>query len=117
MNPTNPPTQAPAAAELLANAVVQAAMQQAWTDSLVGDPAARHEEGGWIYMDRTNGQVSIRRAPTSMNNSVDLSNPPVVLGLVIVGTFHTIPIRLPKVGIAVRASTISNRLKYQECRA
>jgi hypothetical protein len=32
MNPTNPPTRAPTAVELLADPIVQSAMDQAWLD-------------------------------------------------------------------------------------
>src|SRR5262249_20060656 len=71
--------------------VVQAAMQQAWADSLPGDPTARHEEGGWISMDTTTGRVDTRRAPTGTGSSLDLGNPPIIPGSVVVGTFHTHP--------------------------
>jgi hypothetical protein len=60
MSFSTPPAQAPTAADLLADPVVQVAMQEAWTDSLAGDPVSRHEEGGWIYMDTTGGQLSMR---------------------------------------------------------
>jgi hypothetical protein len=91
MNPTNPPTRAPIAAELLANTVVQAAMQQAWIDSQVSDAANRHEEGGWIDLETMTGQISIRRAPSGTQQRLDLGDPPVLPGSVVVGTFHTHP--------------------------
>jgi hypothetical protein len=91
MNPANPPTQAPTAAELLNDPVVQAALDQAWIDSLPGDPVQRHEEGGWIYMDTTTGQVTFRRASSGAPQNLNLGNPPVVPGSVVVGTFHTHP--------------------------
>ena len=92
MIPTNPPIQAPTAAELLADPVVQAAIQQAWTDSQPGaPPGLRHEEGGWIYMNTTTGQVDTHRAPTGTDSSLDLGNPPIIPGSVVVGTFHTHP--------------------------
>ena len=56
MSPATPPT----IAELLNNPVVQQAMEEAWVDSLADDPQLRHEEGGWIYMDTTTGQISIQ---------------------------------------------------------
>lgn len=87
MSRVSPPT----ASDLLADPVVQAAMQQAWIDSLPGDPVARHEEGGWVYMETTTGQVSVRRAPTGTGDSLDLGNPPVIPASVVVGTFHTHP--------------------------
>jgi len=58
--------QAPTAVDLLNELVVQQALQQAWNDSLPGDPVQRHEEGGWIYMDNTTG------APGSCGGSNDL---------------------------------------------
>jgi hypothetical protein len=90
MNPTNP-IMVPTAAELLQNPVVQAAMGKAWIDSQPGDPALRHEEGGWIYMDTTTGQILTRRAPAGSQDSLSLANPPYVSGCVVVGTFHTHP--------------------------
>src|SRR5262245_58122619 len=91
MTPTNPPTRAPTSAELLADPVVRAALDQAWTDSQPADPVARHEEGGWIYMDFTTGQISTRRATRGVQAGIDLSKPPVVPGTVVVGKFHTHP--------------------------
>ncbi len=83
--------QAPTVADLLNELVVQQALEQAWTDSLPEDPAQRHEEGGWIYMDTTTGAVVVRRAPAGLQASLDLSKPPVVPGAVVVCTFHTHP--------------------------
>jgi hypothetical protein len=51
MTPTNPPTQAPTAAELLNDPAVRAALDAAWLDSNPDDLAVRHEEGDWIYME------------------------------------------------------------------
>jgi hypothetical protein len=39
--------QAPTAAELLNELVVQRALADAWVDSLPAEAAQRHEEGGW----------------------------------------------------------------------
>ncbi len=86
-----PPTQAPTATELLADPVVQAALDQAWADSLPSDPTYRHEEGGWVYLDVTTSAISIQRAPTGKDTRVDLFNPPLVVGSVVVATFHTHP--------------------------
>src|SRR5262245_12826173 len=92
MSPTNPPTQAPTVAELLANPVVQAAPDQAWNVSQpAAPPNVRHEEGGWIYLDTTSGQIDIRRASRGAGDNIDLGNPPHVVGSVVVGTFHTHP--------------------------
>src|SRR5438105_4693162 len=87
MSPAQPPT----AIELLADPVVQSAMKRAWIDSLADDPVARHEEGGWIYLNLTTGQVSVKRARAGGNDSVDLANPPLQPGAIVVGTFHTHP--------------------------
>jgi hypothetical protein len=40
--------QAPTAADLLNEPVVQRALEEAWIDSVAADPVQRHEEGGWI---------------------------------------------------------------------
>jgi len=85
------PGVAPTATDLQNNPVVQSAMGQAWHDSQVGDPARRHEEGGWIYMDPTTGQVTVLRAPGGAQASLNLNNAPTVPGSVLVGKFHTHP--------------------------
>jgi hypothetical protein len=79
------------AAELLRNAVVIAALEEAWRDSLVGDPTGRHEEGGWIYMDISTAAIVTRRAPAGTRSRLTLSDPPLLPNHVIVGTFHTHP--------------------------
>jgi Prokaryotic homologs of the JAB domain len=87
MAPTRPPT----ATELINNSVVQAAMDQAWADSQPNDPANRHEEGGWIYMDTATGQISTARAAAGSKRQISLAGPPTVAGSILVGTFHTHP--------------------------
>lgn len=82
---------APTDADLLKDPEVKRALEDAWTDSLPGDPAKRHEVGGWIYMDTTTGAITVRRAAAGGQASVDLRSPPVVPGSVVVGTFHTHP--------------------------
>lgn len=82
---------APTAAELQANTVVQAALTAAWTDSLPDDPAQRHEEGGWIYQNLTTGEIEIRRAARGQQSVINLANPPELAGFVVVGKFHTHP--------------------------
>src|SRR6266568_8096020 len=92
MSPTNPPTKAPTATELLAEPTVQAALAQTWSDSQPGAaPGIRHEEGGWIYMDLTTGQIHTERAVRGIDDEIDLSRPPLVTGSVVVGKFHTHP--------------------------
>jgi len=86
-----PPVRPPTTAELLADPVVQQALGEAWIDSQAGDPVLRHEEGGWIYMDTTTSQTGIRRAPAGQQSRLDLGNPPLIPGSVVVGTFHTHP--------------------------
>src|SRR5262249_60674469 len=70
---------------------VQAALDRAWAASQPDDPAARHEEGGWIYMDAKTGQITIQRAARGILGEIDLSKPPPVVGAVVVGKFHTHP--------------------------
>ena len=83
--------QAPTAADLLNDPVVQQALEQAWTDSLPGDPAQRHEEGGWVYLSTTTGALAVRRAPAGAQTTLDLSTPPVVPDSMIIATFHSHP--------------------------
>jgi hypothetical protein len=83
--------QAPTAAELLREPVVQRALDQAWLDSLPSDPARRHEEGGWIYVEVVTGAVSVHRGLAGAQASLDLDGPPIIPGLVVVATFHTHP--------------------------
>ena len=64
--------QAPTAADLLYELLVQQALEQAWNDSLPGDPVQRHEEGGWIYMDNTTGIVVVRRATAMHTFNISL---------------------------------------------
>ena len=87
MTPTRPPT----AAELMSDPIVLAATDQGWVDSLPGDRRLRHEEGGWIYMDLATGRICVVRAPAGSRTRLSLAGPPVVLGSVVVGTFHTHP--------------------------
>jgi hypothetical protein len=86
-NPLQPPT----IADLLSNPIVQQALEDAWTDSMSGDPARRHEEGGWIYMELVTEDISIRRTPAGGKALLPLDLPPIITGSVVVGTFHTHP--------------------------
>jgi hypothetical protein len=83
--------QAPTTAELLNHPTVRQALEDAWQDSLPADPARRHEEGGWVYMDTTSGAVTIRRAAAGAAANIDLDNPPLLPGSFVVATFHTHP--------------------------
>ena len=85
------PPLAPTATELLNDPVVRQALEDAWADSLPADPAKRHEEGGWIYMDTTTQAISVQRAPAGHRAMVDLGHPIAVPGSVVVATFHTHP--------------------------
>ncbi len=82
---------APTTSELLDSLAVQHALEVAWVDSLPADPGKRHEEGGWIYVDTTTGDLALRRAPAGRRAFLDLDTPPVVAGSVVVATFHTHP--------------------------
>ena len=83
------PDRAPTADELGKHPLIQAALEQAWSDSMPDDPERRHEEGGWIYLDTTTGEISIRRALAGAQAELNLANPPIVPGSLIVGIFHT----------------------------
>src|SRR5205809_277389 len=91
MNPTNPPRKVPTASELCNDPLVMRALQEVWVDSLPGDPAQRHEEGGWIYVELVTGRISTIRAPSGSRSGLSLANPPTVAGALVVGTFHTHP--------------------------
>ncbi len=86
-----PPARPPTADELLADPVVRQALDDAWADSQADDPARRHEEGGWIYLDVTTGSISTARAPVGCGSAIDLNSPPPRTGSVVVGVFHTHP--------------------------
>lgn len=83
--------EAPSAAELEANPVVQAAFAAAWADSFPDDPVLMHEEGGFIYADVNTGGVAVRRVPPGESDGIDLSYPPDVPDAVLVATYHTHP--------------------------
>src|SRR5262245_3428337 len=83
--------QAPTVAELLNQPIVLQALEEAWADSLPDDPSRRHEEGGWIYCDTTNGAITVRRAGAGSRARLDLNTPDLVVDSVVVATFHTHP--------------------------
>jgi hypothetical protein len=83
--------QAPTVSELLSNPTVLQALDNAWEDSKPNDPAFRHEEGGWVYMDLTTGQLLVQRAPAGTRSSINLNHPPMIQGAEIVAKFHTHP--------------------------
>jgi hypothetical protein len=91
MDATNPAPQLPTASELMNDPTVQQALEQAWIDSRPDDPVQRHEEGGWIYIDTTTGRLTTQRAPPGAQSELEMGDPPVVAGSVVVGTFHTHP--------------------------
>jgi hypothetical protein len=75
----------------LANPIVLQAIEQAWIDSQSPDPLLRHEEGGWIYVDTSTGQIAVRRHLSGGTSGINLKSPPIMPGSVIVGLFHTHP--------------------------
>ncbi len=79
------------ASKLADNPKVEAALSKAWRDSQVGDPALRHEEGGWIYQNATTGEITVRFATPGEQAQIDLNDPPEVDGSYVVGKFHTHP--------------------------
>lgn len=91
MAASKPPTQPPTATELMNTPIVMQALAQAWIDSQADDRVQRHEEGGWIYMDLSTGNITVQRAARGLSASIDLSIPPLVPGSIVVGKFHTHP--------------------------
>lgn len=68
-------------------------MRQAWTDSQAGDPANRHEEGGYIVRE-SDGSYGVERWPRGAGASI--TPPPRdsngrYNGKEVVGEFHTHP--------------------------
>ena len=82
---------APSVSELVDDPVVVEALEKAWNESLPGDSARRHEEGGWIYMDITSGRIEVRSAAAGTQATLDLSAPHEIPSAVVVATFHTHP--------------------------
>lgn len=82
---------APTATELLNDPTVKEALEEAWADSMPDDSQQRHEEGGWIYLDPGTGKITVRRTMAGTQALLDLSNPPIIAGSVVVGKFHTHP--------------------------
>lgn len=83
--------EAPSAAELQTNPVVQAAFAAAWADSFPDDPPLRHEEGGFIYVNETTGDIVIRRAPPGQQRALNLTHAPILPDCYLVATYHTHP--------------------------
>ena len=84
------PLAAPTADELMQNPVVQKALLDAWNEQ-PANAARRHEEGGWIYMDISNGKITVERAFQGSHHRIDLTQPVVILMSVVVAKFHTHP--------------------------
>ena len=80
----------PTGRQLARNPVVRSALNNAFHDSRYGTGNA-HEEGGWIYMVTTTGNISVIRAQAGSSAGISLRNPPNVSGSIIVGDFHTHP--------------------------
>jgi hypothetical protein len=85
------PPRAPSIDELRQEPAVQQALEQAWSDSLPNDPARRHEEGGWIYLNLKTTELIARRAPGGLQAELEIGNPPLLHDCVIVAIFHTHP--------------------------
>jgi len=90
----------PSGKELLDNATVQAALDQAFSDSKAGTHT-EHEEGGYIWGDRS-GNIMITRVPAGpmgigitgpmgINIPIDSTPNAPALGFALVGYFHTHP--------------------------
>ncbi len=93
------PTKAPTGAELKNNPAVQGALKNAYNASNPGDVKNAHEEGGWIYMNRTTGNIyALPKQPPGPKGTlskgyleIDLNHPKLIPGSVVVGTYHTHP--------------------------
>jgi hypothetical protein len=85
------PPLAPTAAEMAADPVVSAAIEQAWIDSQTGDEDNRHEEGGWIVQNTETGELSVVRWPAGTRDEITPSPLPQIPCHRVVGEFHTHP--------------------------
>lgn len=85
------PPLAPTAAEMAADPVVSAAIEQAWIDSQAGDKDNRHEEGGWIVQNTETGELSVVRWPAGTRDEITPSPLPQIPCHRVVGEFHTHP--------------------------
>ncbi len=79
------------AEEMRKNAVVDAAIQDAWEDSQVSDKDKRHEEGGWILQNIETGELTTIRVPSGTRDRLTIGDPPSKEGWRVVGFFHTHP--------------------------
>ena len=93
--PPGPPMPCPAAAALLANAGITAAINQAWTDSQPAVYGSRHEEGGWIIFNVRTSALRVQRWPRLPlpQGQSQINDVPAVLGANerVCGEFHTHP--------------------------
>jgi hypothetical protein len=100
------------------SSVVREAIADAWQASNPGipDPVLSrftHEEGGWVFMNLIDGNLSTERATPdpAKSNAIDLSDPPNVASSVIVATFHTHPNMGPKFQAEPDSGDIKNANK------
>ena len=87
---------APSFGELVARSDVQGQLRAAWTASgprvsAQGDGGAQHEEGGWIYLELTTGDLAFRRQAAGGQAGINLAAPPIIVGHIVVAKFHTHP--------------------------
>ena len=82
----------PSAGQLQGDGAVRGAMESGWAKSnpFPGDPAKRHEEGGWFYLNLLTGLMSAVMT-SGKQASIDLGGAPEVGDSVLVGYFHTHP--------------------------
>lgn len=79
---------------LIANPVVTAAINTAWTASspAINPPVVnQHEEGGWVFLNLVTGAVTTRAQASGGMAAINLSNPPIVPDSVVIGKYHTHP--------------------------
>src|SRR5262245_33197708 len=82
---------APTVTEMLTVPLIRDELDAAWYDSLPGDPARRHEQGGWVYFSSVQLDYQIRRSAAGGQAFLDLDDPPEIAGYFVVATYHTHP--------------------------
>ena len=82
---------APTVRELLDSEVVITALEDAWIDSRADHPEFRREQGGWIFVNLTSGELFAVRAHSEFQSELELFEAPSVAGSMVVATYHTHP--------------------------
>ena len=88
----SPPTDPGGLDEALADPDVQAELERAWNESNPDGPGdQKHEQGGWIVLNRETGEYEVMRWPAGARDSIGPGPMPDGDKYTLVGWFHTHP--------------------------